>query len=228
MKNIFQTPLPKCEESKSQYILNYIKYTYRNRSITKTPTARSGNNMNETNIILADDNYRNTVRRNILNQYEESESLLKNKHSFMNCTLNEMNDNIKQLTRNLSMTRILRKEQSEKLFKARNSIKAELDKRCDIVKKINGVMKDKNKTINDFSQVLAIYKEALNILGDNNELVQTYFKYCSIKREEMIKQDIKKFTAKDKNTITKLLEEIHTTKWIISEETLNTLQSLIK
>jgi hypothetical protein len=70
MKNIFQTPLPKCEESKSQYILNYIKYTYRNRSITKTPTARNGNTIND-NIILADDNYRNTVKRNILNKYEE-------------------------------------------------------------------------------------------------------------------------------------------------------------
>ena len=227
MKNIFQTPLPKCEESKSQYILNYIKYTYRNRSITKTPTARSGNTIND-NIILADDNYRNTVKRNILNKYEESELLLKNKHSFMNCTINEMNDNIKQLTRNLSMTRILRKEKSEKLFKARNTIKAELDKRCDIVKKINNVMKDKNKTINDFSQILSIYQDAITILGDSNELVQTYFKYCSAKREEMIKQDIKKYTPKDKNTIIKLLEEINTSKWLISAETLNTLQSLIK
>ena len=119
------------------------------------------------------------------------------------------------------MTRILRKEQSEKLFKTRNSIKAELDKRCDIVKKINGIMKDKNKTISDVTQILSIYKEATDILGDNNELIRSYFKYCSAKREEMIKQDMKKFTPKDKNTITKLLEEIQTTKWIISEETLN-------
>jgi hypothetical protein len=89
-------------------------------------------------------------------------------------------------------------------------------------------MKDKNKTINDFSQLLSIYQDAITILGDSNELVQTYFKYCSAKREEMIKQDIKKYTPKDKNTIIKLLEEINTSKWLISAETLNTLQSLIK
>jgi hypothetical protein len=243
MKNIFETSLPKCEESKSQYVLNYVKYTYRNRTITKNDHVVFGsvdNNKNVNGVILADDNYRERIKKSILTKYNESESLLKIRNSFMDRSQNEMNEHIKTLNRNISMKRMLRKDKSEKLFNIRNTIKAELAKRCDIVKKLNDIMKDKDTQVitltsgkstnnNDyFTQIVSIYKDAVNILGENNELVRKFFKYCSTKREESIQQDMKKFTIKDKNTIMKLIEEINTIKWSISESTINSLNALIK
>ena len=241
MKNIFETPLPRCEESKSQYVLNYVKYTYRNRTITKNDHIVINNNdcVNVNGVILANDSYRERVRKSILNKFDESGSMLKIKNSFMDKSQNEMNEYIKTLNRNISMKRMLRKDKSEKLFKARNTIKAELAKRCDIVKKLNDIMKDKDALIssmgmtgkgnNDyFTQIASVYKDAVDILGESNELVRTFFKYCSSKREESIQQDMKKFTVKDKNVIMKLLEEISSVKWDISETTINALKALIK
>jgi hypothetical protein len=71
-------------------------------------------------VILADDNYRERIKKSILNKY----------NSFMDRSQNEMNEHIKTLNRNIPMKRMLLKDKSEKLFNIRNTIKAELAKRC--------------------------------------------------------------------------------------------------
>ena len=81
---------------------------------------------------------------------------------------------------------------------------------------------------NEFNNLEAVHKEASDILGENNPNTIKFFEFMSQKKEEFILVDMKKFTAKDKNTIVKLLEEISYKKWIISDDTMTKLKSFIK
>ena len=58
--------------------------------------------------------------------------------------------------------------------------------------------------------------------------MEKLFNLISTKKEDMIKNDLKKFSAKDKNTIVKLLEDIEFNQWNISQDTKSKLKELIK
>ena len=65
-------------------------------------------------------------------------------------------------------------------------------------------------------------------LGKDFPLMEKLFNLISTKKEDMIKNDLKKFSAKDKNTIVKLLEDIEFNQWNISQDTKSKLKELIK
>jgi hypothetical protein len=50
----------------------------------------------------------------------------------------------------------------------------------------------------------------------------------SAKKDESLKNELKKLTAKDKAIAQKHLEDIETNNWLISEETMKKLQDLAK
>ena len=76
--------------------------------------------------------------------------------------------------------------------------------------------------------MLQVYKDTVGLLGKDYEDEIKLLKLLSGKKEEEIKNQMKKFTAKDKNNITKLIEEIEFNQLIISEEIMNKLREFIK
>lgn len=221
MKNIFESPLPKFEKSKSQYILNYVKYTHKDRTVMN----KSNNSIRA---ILADEAYRENMRQTILKKYEESEKIYKNKNDRIENSKTELQDNLKTMGRSLSMVRLTKKGKSEDLIEARNSIKNELQKKEEIQKKMVEIIKDNTMKNFDFTYLGSVYKEGFQMLGDKNIMVRQFFKFCSNKKEEALKNELKKLSPKDKNYIVKLLEDISYNKWEISEDVISKLKALIK
>ena len=88
----------------------------------------------------------------------------------------------------------------------------------------------KNYIVNsyDYAYMMQAYKDTSGILGKDYEDITKLFKLLSSKKEEEIKNQLKKFTDKDKNNITKLIEEIEFNQLIISEEIMAKLREFIK
>ena len=80
----------------------------------------------------------------------------------------------------------------------------------------------------DYNYLLQVYKDTIGILGKDYSDETKLLKLLSGKKEEEIKNQLKKFTAKDKNNITKLIEEIEFNQLIISEEIMSKLREFIK
>ena len=76
--------------------------------------------------------------------------------------------------------------------------------------------------------MLQVYKDTIGILGKDYSDETKLLKLLSGKKEEEIKNQLKKFTAKDKNNVTKLIEEIEFNQLIISEEIMAKLREFIK
>ena len=217
MTNIFSSPLPAVSNSKSQYILNYIRYAHKDRTII--------NNVNH--MIISDDEYRERKRANILRMFEESEKRF-HKVETNNDNQSELNESLKSMTRSLSMARLTQKEKNSPLFEKRNSIMNELKKKEEIVKKMIDTMKDNTMKNFDFAFMASTYKEGVTYVGEKNVTVRQFFKFCSMKKEEQIKNEMKKLSPKDKTYIVKLLEDINYNKWEISEDIISKLKAMVK
>ncbi len=217
MTNIFSSPLPAVSNSKSQYILNYIRYAHKDRTIINNVHHR----------IISDDEYRERKRANILRMFEESEKRF-HKVETNNDNQSELNESLKSMTRSLSMARLTQKEKNSPLFEKRNSIMNELKKKEEIVKKMIDTMKDNTMKNFDFAFMASTYKEGVTYVGEKNVTVRQFFKFCSMKKEEQIKNEMKKLSPKDKTYIVKLLEDINYNKWEISEDIISKLKAMVK
>lgn len=120
------------------------------------------------------------------------------------------------------------KEDNESLKRARDNLKNEIQKKADTEKLITEILNNKNANNFDFNTAIAAYKDAKNYLPHNFKLTEILFNLISLKKEEHIKNDLKKYTAKDKAAVNKILEDIETNKWKINEEVLKKLHDLIK
>lgn len=76
--------------------------------------------------------------------------------------------------------------------------------------------------------MISIYKETELVLTKENNLIIKLFTLISNKKEEQIKNDLKKYSAKDKNTILKILEDYNLNQWAIKDEVISKLRDLVK
>ena len=178
-------------------------------------------------MIISDDEYRERKRANILRMFEESEKRF-HKVETNNDNQSELNESLKSMTRSLSMARLTQKEKNSPLFEKRNSIMNELKKKEEIVKKMIDTMKDNTMKNFDFAFMASTYKEGVTYVGEKNVTVRQFFKFCSMKKEEQIKNEMKKLSPKDKTYIVKLLEDINYNKWDISEDIISKLKAMVK
>lgn len=80
----------------------------------------------------------------------------------------------------------------------------------------------------DLSNAITLYKEYPNYINYEEELISHLHQTISIKKEDCIKSEMKKYTIKDKHTIQKHLEEIENHKLKISSDVLHKLKELVK
>jgi len=80
----------------------------------------------------------------------------------------------------------------------------------------------------DFNYAFGIYRDSQRIEGVKTKLKDKFFQFLSMKKDEYYKNEIKKLTTKDKNTILKYLEDIEEYKWIVSSEIILKFKELLQ
>ena len=114
------------------------------------------------------------------------------------------------------------------LMKSRDTLKMQFKEKINAENTVIDVLKNYILNNYDYAYMLQAYKDTVEILGKDYDDEVKLFKLLSSKKEEEIKNQLKKFTAKDKNNITKLLEEIEFNQLLISEEVMTKLREFIK
>ena len=114
------------------------------------------------------------------------------------------------------------------LMKSRDNLKAKFKVKINAENSVKDTLK--NYLINgyDYNYLMQIYKDTSGILGKDYDDEIKLLKLISNKKEEDIKTQMKKFSAKDKNNVTKLIEEIELNQLMISNETMAKLREFIK
>lgn len=154
-----------------------------------------------------------TFNKNINTQRDES----------MNKSILEK-ENLKVFYKTTNTFRVQLKDNCSLLYKQRENLRADLIKLKDTESLINELMQNPNS---DYSQCIPVYQEAKEIYGVNPKLVEKFFSFISNKKDEDLKGEIKKLTAKDKNLIQKHLEEIKEHKLNVSHDVLARLNELM-
>ncbi len=113
------------------------------------------------------------------------------------------------------------REELDNMYKEREVIASKIQVRHELEKNVNDCISNPNV---DFNYAFNIYKEAVA----EDLQVDLLFDFLCQKKEESLKNDLKKLTSKDKTTVLKHLEDIEINKWIISEEVIKKLHDLSK
>lgn len=215
-----QLPLPK--EHKSYYVRNYLNYAYNNRTIQ---------------ISTIDDQFKKTINTDTI-QTEKTNKITETMEDFDRFAKTEMsetfykNEPIHEILNTFYKTntsfRSKEKNHFSDLLKYRNNLKNEFQIKITAQNNIQDVLSNYIAQNYDVNYMITVYKDSLNILGKEHTLIEKLFNLISTKKEDIIKNDLKKYSAKDKNTIVKVLEDIEFNQWNISQETKGKLKDLIK
>ena len=219
--------LPKSTEinirHKSLYIKNYLKYVYDSRTLR---------------LSTLNDQYLKIINNEKVST-EKSKKIFESIQSFDKIFKTEMSSTFykSQQPKEEMFNTFYKNDISMRsteiigikdLMKSRDNLKAKFKIRINAENSVKDVLK--NYLINgyDYNYMLQIYKDTIGILSkDNNDEIKL-LKLLSAKREDDIKNQMKKFSAKDKNNVTKIIEEIEFNQLIISEETMAKLREFIK
>ena len=219
--------LPKITEinhkHKSLYIKNYLEYAYSKRTLR---------------LSTVNDQYLKIINNEKVST-EKSKKIFESIQSFDKIFKTEMSSTFYKnqqpkeemfttFYRNDLSTRSTEIDGIKDLMKSRDNLKAKFKIKINAENSVKDVLK--NYLINgyDYNYMMQIYKDTIGILGKNYDGEIKLLKLLSGKREEEIKNQIKKFSAKDKNNVTKLIEEIELNQLIISGETMAKLREFIK
>ena len=125
-------------------------------------------------------------------------------------------------------TRTTETDMFRDLMRSRDSLKTQFQEKINANNTVNDILK--NYVINsyDYAYMLQSYKDSLNILGKENDNMLKLKKLISNKKEEELKNQLKKLTNKDKANVIKIIEEIELNQLDISEEVMTKLRELIK
>ena len=219
--------LPKSSEinirHKSLYIKNYLKYAYDNRILRLSTVT------DQYNKIINNEKISTEKSKKIFESIESFDKLFKTE---MSSTFYKSQQPKEEMfstfyKNDLSM-RSTELDNINDLMKSRDSLKAKFKMKINAENLVKDVLKNYLLNGYDYNYMIQIYKDTIGILGKNYEDEIKLLKLLSSKKEEEIKNQIKKFSAKDKNNVTKLIEEIELNQLMISKETMTKLREFIK
>ena len=250
MENIFRQKRPVSRGTKSQYILNFIDYSNKERTIyikklEKMPLLRNKNLIRNNKFIISDEKYREKVKGNIINKVKESENeLKKNNENFIKVT-HDLAEGINKINKNLNSQRRAQSISKESLLNRRKKLQDIIQKRFDIKreilfyndenKKILENLEKNKKELNNkkgdllnYEELIKIYKEGNILLGYKDNDLINFFSIISKIKEEEIKSEferVKSTNDKNKdNIISKMIEDIELNKWNINQELVEKLK----
>ena len=219
----FNKFLPRDIHHQSLYIKNYLKYAYKDR--TKQ-------------IDTIGDQYLKVINNENI-QMEKTKAITESMESVNKALKTEMNSTFYKTQQPKDemfstfykmdiSTRSYETDILKELMKSRDNLKNQFKEKINAQNSVNDILKNYIVNSYDYAYMIQIYKDTVGILGKDYEEEIKLFKLLSSKKEEEIKNQLKKFTAKDKNNITKLIEEIEFNQLIISEEIMTKLREFIK
>ena len=221
--NLFLEILARDIHHQSNYIKNYLKYAYKERTkkinniedqylkIINNEEIQTEKNKNITESL---DFFNKTVKTDMFNTFYKTTKPKEEMFStFYKLDLSTRTSEIDSL---------------RELMKSRDTLKMQFKEKINAENIVIDVLKNYILNNYDYAYMLQAYKDTVEILGKDYDDEVKLFKLLSSKKEEEIKNQLKKFTAKDKNNITKLLEEIEFNQLLISEEVMAKLREFIK
>ena len=250
MENIFRQKRPVSIGTKSQYILNFIDYSNKKRTLyikklQKMPLLRNKNVIRNSKFIVSDEKYREKIKGNIMSKVEESENELKKSNENYIKITHDLAEGINNINKNLNNQRRAQSISKESLLnrrkKLQNLIQRRLDIKRDILfyndenKKILENFEKTKKELNNkkgdllnYEELIKIYQEGNVLLGyKDNDLIE-FFNLVSKIKEEEIKfefERLKNTNDKNKDTIiTKMIEDVENNKWNINQELIEKLR----
>ena len=208
---------------KSIFIKNYLKYAYNKRALR---------------LSTVEDQYLKIINNEEVSS-EKTKKIFESVQSFDKIFKTEMSNTFYKsqqpkeemfstFYKNDITTRSTEFDGIKELIKARDNLKTKFKERINAENSVKDVLKNFLLNGYDYNYMLQVYKDTIGILGKDYADEIKLLKLLSGKKEEEIKNQMKKFTAKDKNNITKLIEEIEFNQLIISEEIMNKLREFIK
>ena len=254
MENIIRQKRPISRSSKSEYILNFLNYSEKERTIyakklEKMPLLRNKSFFRNKNIIISDEKYRETIKNKIMTIFEESKKELKKDNEIYMKATNDLAEGINNYNKNLNNQRRAQSLCKDSLLNRRRKLQGLIQKRLDIKREIL-FYNDENKKILDnlevnkkelnnkkgdlinYDELIRIYKEGSIFLGNKDNDLNTFFNLVSNIKEEEIKfeyEKIKNTNDKNKdNIISKIIEDIEINKWNINSELIEKLKKEIE
>ena len=248
MANIFRHKNLRNVSSKSKYILNFVNYSNKERTIykklDKMPLLKKNHFMRNKNIIISDEKYREKVKNNILSLFELSENELKKDNEVYIKSTREYFDKINNFNKNLNVQRRAQSIDKESLLNRRKKLQGYIQKKLDIKRDIlTGIeenqkflenLKMNKKEINNkkgeginYEEQIKLYKEAKSILENDTDVIKFFNVLSNIKEEELkIEYDrIKGSKEKNKEGLfNKMLEDINNNNWNINKDFLEKLK----
>ena len=219
----FNKTLPKLTHHKSDFIRSYLEYVYKDRT-KKIDTIH--------------DQYKKTINDEKI-QFEKTKKINDKVDHFNTETKIEMYSSFYKTEQPKEemlstfykldiSTRTTETDMFRDLMRSRDSLKTQFQEKINANNTVNDILK--NYVINsyDYAYMLQSYKDSLNILGKENDNMLKLKKLISNKKEEELKNQLKKLTNKDKANVIKIIEEIELNQLDISEEVMTKLRELIK
>ena len=225
--------LPFAISHRSDYIKNYLNYTYKDRIIQiNTITDQFEKEINNNEITEMKTKKINDMLQNFDNniKVDMSKTFYGNNN---NNNLNEENNNnymnsIQNFYKTDSNFRLKEKKYFDGLMKNRNELKNEFQIKINCQNSINDILKKYIDNNYGVDYMITVYKEGCDVFGKENELVEKLFNLISNKKEDEIKNLMKKLSPKDKNNVIKILEDIEFNQWKINPEIIGKLKDFIK
>ena len=211
------------KKHKSIFIKNYLKYAYNTRTLR---------------LSTVEDQYLKIINNEKVSS-EKTKKIFESVQSFDKVFKTEMSNTfyksqqpkeemLSTFYKNDLSTRSTEYDGILELIKSRDNLKNRFKERINAENSVKDVLKNYLLNGYDYNYMLQVYKDTIGILGKDYADEAKLLKLLSGKKEEEIKNQMKKFTAKDKNNITKLIEEIEFNQLIISEEIMTKLREFIK
>ena len=219
----FNKKLPRDIHHQSLYIKNYLKYAYKERT-------KEINTIGDQYLkIINTEKIQSEKIKIITDSMELYNKNIKTEMSSTFYKTQQPKDEMFSTFYKLDIsTRTSENDRLRELLKSRDSLKCQFKEKINAQNTVSDILKNYIVNNYDYSYMLQIYKDSIEILGKENEDIIKLFKLLSNKKEDEIKNQLKKFTAKDKNNITKLIEEIEFNQLNISEEIMAKLREFIK
>ena len=219
----YNKALPRDIHHQSIYIKNYLKYAYKDRK-------KQINTIGDQYLkVINDEKIKNEKSKSIFESMETYNKILKTEMSSTFYKTQQPKDEMFSTFYKMDIsTRTSETDYIKELIKSRDNLKLKFKAKINAQNIVNDILKNYIVNSYDYAYMMQAYKETSDILGKDNEDEIKLFKLLSFKKEEEIKNQLKKFTAKDKNNITKLIEEIEFNQLNISEEIMTKLRDFIK
>jgi hypothetical protein len=227
--------LPFAISHRSDYIKNYLNYTYKDRIIQiNTINDQFEKEINNDEITEMKTKKINDMLQNFDNNIKVDMSKTFYGNNNNNNNLNEENNNnnymnsIQNFYKTDSNFRLKDKKYFDGLMKNRNDLKNEFQIKINCQNNINDILKKYIENNYTVDYMINVYKEGCDVFGKENELVEKLFNLISTKKEDEIKNLMKKLSPKDKNNVIKILEDIEFNQWKINPEIVGKLKDFIK